>query len=226
MSQYPAGFVGFGNSSVAFPAPTSVFPLKYPSFTVNHYDKKCVSNPYTARSSTTSTTPITGFPRIGKRKSNSTESTFHPLTKQQITEARIAASMKSLSLENPPIPSSSGNSGSHMGRKMTDDEGFYDLDCDTDCDRNERAGVGRDGAGDDFPHFCLADTVKDDINNMMNDILPEQILKTINQNSMALIPYVPPEIVLAVPTEDTASATMSSTQSKAVDASEEEAMTY
>merc|ERR1711931_479134 len=195
-------FPNTSNGNVAFSAPTSVVPLKYyPSFSVNHYSKQCSSRNFPTRTSVAAnTSAIHSFPRMGKRKSNSTESTFHPLTKQQITEARIAASMQRLSLNNTH-QTHEGGTGTQTQKKNTDDEGFYE--CDIVCDRkNKPESMHMDCGGNDrlLPHFSLAEGVKDDLNNLVNDLLPEQIFKTMKKNCLALIPYVPPVSVLAVET--------------------------
>jgi len=198
-------FPNTSNGNVAFSAPTSVVPLKYyPSFSVNHYSKQCSSRNFPTRTSVAANTSgIHSFPRMGKRKSNSTESTFHPLTKQQITEARIAASMQKLSLDNSQHAPNHGD-GLHSVRKTTEDEGFYDddIECDTDPSTSTGGENSRGGRTENFlPQFELADGVKDNINNMINDILPEQIFKSMSQNCLALIPYVPPVNVLTLPSD-------------------------
>jgi len=178
------------NNNMPFSAlqPTSIIPLKYPCFSVNHYNKPC-SSAYQNRNSSA------GLPRVGKRKNNSsTESMFHPLTKQQITEARIAASMQMLSLENPIL----SNENVHT-TKRTEDEGFCE-DMNIESEDVQSSVVEETNSGNNklLPQYRLADDVKEGITEIMNGILPEKIYKTMNQSCLALIPYVPPTNILPI----------------------------
>jgi len=181
------------NNSMPFSAvqPTSIIPLKYPCFSVNHYNEPCSSSVYQNRTSSGA------FVRIGKRKNNSSlnESMFHPLTKQQITEARIAASMQMLSLENSLVTNESVHA-----TKRTEDEGFCD-DLNIECE--ERDVTDDETEDDKIPQYKLVgDVVNEGFNEMMNSILPEQIYRTMNQSCLALIPYVPPSNVLSIASRD------------------------
>lgn len=156
------------NVQLAARHPTSVAPLKSPCFSVYHFNNGLLEQ----------TKTIFG----GKRKICS-DSMFHPITKQQITEARIAASMNKLSLENTipsdnELPSSSVYSQQH-------DEGFFE---DNTIDMSDKEAK--------YPQFKLAPEVKDNFEEMLNDILPQQIYRSVNESCMAVIPYVPPENIL------------------------------
>jgi len=182
MSYQRDAYINQGDINIPFSAcrqPTSATLLKSPCFSIYHYNQPCSSGYQTRTSSLLR----------GKRKSSS-ESTFHPRTKQQITEARIAASMQKLSLDNPfqgvgSIPSSSDR---------TQDEGFFDgvtdftFEDDVDQEKHEK------DESESLPQFKLAPGVKGDLDDMLNDILPKQIYKSMNQTCLALVPYVPPEI--------------------------------
>lgn len=139
--------------------------------------------------------------RYGKRKSNN-ESLFHPVSKQQITEARIASSMQMLSLESNDRPSHSNSGGSTNFQsltKRTSDEGFFeDSDVSSDDDDLNDVDISDSGNTHDHntPRIRIHEDVKKNLKRMWDDILPETIMKSINQNSLALVPYRPPEDIL------------------------------
>lgn len=156
------------NVQLAARHPTSVAPLKSPCFSVYHFNNGLLEQ----------TKTVFG----GKRKSSS-ESMFHPITKQQITEARIAASMNKLSLDNAmqndeELPSSSVYS-------QQQDEGFFEDNTIDMADKESK-----------YPQFKLVPEVKDNLDELLNDILPQQIYRSVNESCMAIIPYVPPGNIL------------------------------
>lgn len=164
---------------------TSIMP-----FRDNHHFnlQPCVS--YQDRSSSTSYVS-TVAPRMGKRKHNiPAESMFHPLTKQQITEARISASMQMLTLENSALHREDNLS------KRFDDEGFED---DANMENDSVSHPSDKNTKLPGPQFKFSDSMLEGLNNIRSEILPEQIYKTLNQRCLALIPYVPQTTLLSVP---------------------------
>lgn len=173
------------NKFIPFTArqPTSVTPLKSPCFSVLHYNQPCTSGFQTR----TTTVGLLG----GKRKSSS-ESMFHPLTKQQITEARIASSMQRLSLEN----SYQDNENVLSSSDRNQDEGFFE---DNMTYNDDDDALLNESEQSRLPQFKLAPDVKDGLDDVLNGILPQQIYKTVNQSCLALIPYTPPADILLGP---------------------------
>jgi len=154
--------------------PTSVAPLKSPCFSVYHFNNGLLGH----------TKTVSRF--LGGKRKSSSESMFHPITKQQITEARIAASMDKLSLEHTysndeEFPSSS---------ERHQDEGFF-----------EDNGVDMEGE-QQLPQYKLAPDVKNGLEQMLNEILPQQIYKSVNESCMAVVPYIPPSELLLTRTLD------------------------
>ncbi|XP_065660747.1 uncharacterized protein LOC100201987 isoform X3 [Hydra vulgaris] len=126
----------------------------------------------------------------GKRK-GSNES-FHPVTKQLITEARIANSMQRMSLgqdsTDKPIPSPKSNSLS-----KGHDEGFEELDAfETDSENEDIVlDTSADNKSSQFPQFYVHDDLKKEFARIDNSILPKKIVKSINQSALALVLYEP-----------------------------------
>jgi len=163
-------------------------------FSIQHFDQPAYSG-YKERAK--------AFQLHGKRKSTPESTTeFHPVTKQQITEARIASSMQRLSLYNEiaaqaPVPNRTSDEGFCEDGVNFDDDGFnFDEDLDLVDDNNR----------ENIPQFTFAPGIRDSLKKASDDILPKEILKSmygevlqanLNQACLAVVPYRPPsEIIL------------------------------
>jgi len=121
----------------------------------------------------------------GKRKSS--ESSFHPVRKQLITDARIALSMERLSLYTVEVCQTDNSSPKNV------DEGFWEdiMSCDTSSDDNNIIPSSTPINKIDSTLFFLSTDVKKGLDQMKNDILPANVFKSINESYLAVVPYRP-----------------------------------
>ncbi|XP_057315008.1 uncharacterized protein LOC130656197 [Hydractinia symbiolongicarpus] len=123
----------------------------------------------------------------GKRKCAS-ESLFHPVTKQQITEARIASSMQRLSLLNDDNSAAVPNTNRNSDEGFFEDSEKYDFNIESD----EEDLSSESNSPSELPGFRLAPGVLKHLKENTRDILPKHVFDSVNTNYLAVIPYTPP----------------------------------